>query len=81
MSCSVAISSSAYRHGQRLVLAKFLLGVKYCCIINKCRRKEVLSPKKENKIVFRRVFEFFLKVIPDRKTKKEDSVNFRRRIV
>jgi hypothetical protein len=44
-------------------------------------KKKVLSTKKENKIVIGRVFEFFLKLILDKKTKKEDSVNFRRRIV
>jgi len=49
--------------------------------INKRRRKEVLSTQKENKIVSGRVFEFFLKEILDNKTKKEDFMNFRRRIV
>jgi hypothetical protein len=47
----------------------------------KMPEKDVLSNKKENKIVSARGFEFFLKLILDKKTKKEDSVNFRRRIV
>jgi len=48
---------------------------------NNCRGKEGLSCKKENKIVSGKIFEFFLKVIMKKETKKEDSVNFRRRIV